>query len=142
MANFVVAFQADTAEMETVLQSPMIAEPLGLFDCCGVSDGSVHVGPTPRLGVSVTTSRSGGGSESKEVGVEVLWVVYGTPAYDAGLEIGHVIVAFDRQPVTSTAELEDLLLHRSPGDTVHVEWLDETGRSRGADVTLDTGPAR
>ena len=26
--------------METILKAPMIAEPLGLFDCCGVSDGS------------------------------------------------------------------------------------------------------
>ena len=27
-------------EMETILKAPMIAEPLGVFDCCGVSDGS------------------------------------------------------------------------------------------------------
>jgi acetyl-CoA C-acetyltransferase len=26
--------------MDTILGAPMIAEPLGLFDCCGVSDGS------------------------------------------------------------------------------------------------------
>jgi acetyl-CoA C-acetyltransferase len=26
--------------MDTILNAPMIAEPLGLFDCCGVSDGS------------------------------------------------------------------------------------------------------
>src|SRR6202012_6287174 len=25
-------------DMDTVLGAPMIAEPLGLFDCCGVSD--------------------------------------------------------------------------------------------------------
>lgn len=28
---------------EQVLRAPMIAEPLGLFDCCGVSDGSAAV---------------------------------------------------------------------------------------------------
>jgi acetyl-CoA C-acetyltransferase len=27
-------------DMDTVLNAPIIAEPLGLFDCCGVSDGS------------------------------------------------------------------------------------------------------
>jgi len=27
-------------DMDTVLNAPMIAEPLGLFDCCGVSDGA------------------------------------------------------------------------------------------------------
>jgi acetyl-CoA C-acetyltransferase len=26
--------------METILNAPMIAEPLGVFDCCGVSDGA------------------------------------------------------------------------------------------------------
>ena len=26
--------------IDTVLQAPMVAEPLGLFDCCGVSDGA------------------------------------------------------------------------------------------------------
>ncbi len=26
--------------METILSAPMIAEPLGLYDCCGVSDGA------------------------------------------------------------------------------------------------------
>ena len=26
--------------LETILNAPMIAEPLGLFDCCGVSDGA------------------------------------------------------------------------------------------------------
>ncbi|MEE2031469.1 S1C family serine protease [Rhodococcus sp. CC-R104] len=108
----------------------------------GVSDGTVHVGPTPQLGVSVTTSRSGADSGAVESGVEVLWVSYGTPAYDAGLEIGDVVVAFDRQPVKSTTELERLLLHRRPGDTVYVEWRDGIGRSHGADVTLGAGPAR
>jgi acetyl-CoA C-acetyltransferase len=27
-------------DMETILKAPMIANPLGLFDCCGVSDGA------------------------------------------------------------------------------------------------------
>src|ERR1700723_213642 len=27
-------------EIETILKAPMIADPLGLFDCCGVSDGA------------------------------------------------------------------------------------------------------
>lgn len=29
-----------SVEMETILNAPMIADPLGLFDCCGVSDGA------------------------------------------------------------------------------------------------------
>ena len=30
-------------DMETILNAPMIADPLGLFDCCGVSDGAACV---------------------------------------------------------------------------------------------------
>jgi acetyl-CoA C-acetyltransferase len=29
--------------IETILKAPMIAEPLGLYDCCGVSDGAAAV---------------------------------------------------------------------------------------------------
>jgi acetyl-CoA acetyltransferase len=29
-----------TGSIDTVLKAPMIAEPLGLYDCCGVSDGA------------------------------------------------------------------------------------------------------
>jgi acetyl-CoA C-acetyltransferase len=30
-------------DMDTILNAPMIADPLGLFDCCGVSDGAACV---------------------------------------------------------------------------------------------------
>lgn len=30
-------------DIETILNAPMIADPLGLFDCCGVSDGAACV---------------------------------------------------------------------------------------------------
>lgn len=30
----------NTIDIDTVLKAPMIAEPLGLYDCCGVSDGA------------------------------------------------------------------------------------------------------
>lgn len=36
--------------METVLNAPIIAEPLGLYDCCGVSDGAaVAIVTTPEI---------------------------------------------------------------------------------------------
>jgi acetyl-CoA C-acetyltransferase len=37
-------------DMETVLKAPMIADPLGLYDCCGVSDGAaVAIVTTPDI---------------------------------------------------------------------------------------------
>lgn len=39
---------------ETVLNAPMIAEPLGLFDCCGVSDGAAAaIVTTPEIARSL-----------------------------------------------------------------------------------------
>ena len=31
---------AEGSRLDTILNAPMIADPLGLFDCCGVSDGA------------------------------------------------------------------------------------------------------
>src|SRR5258706_13664968 len=40
--------------METILKAPMIAEPLGLFDCCGVSDGAAAaIVTTPEIARSL-----------------------------------------------------------------------------------------
>jgi acetyl-CoA C-acetyltransferase len=41
-------------DMGTVLNAPMIAEPLGLYDCCGVSDGAaVAIVTTPEIAHSL-----------------------------------------------------------------------------------------
>jgi len=104
----------------------------------GVSGGSVHVGPTPRLGASVVTSRGNG----RDPGAEILWVSYGSPAYRAGLDIGDVVVTFDGQPVTSIADLEELLMRHRPGDAVAIEWVTEAGEKHSTSVVLDDGPAR
>lgn len=40
--------------MDTILNAPMIAEPLGLFDCCGVSDGAAcAIVTTPEIAKSL-----------------------------------------------------------------------------------------
>lgn len=41
-------------DIDTVLNAPMIAEPLGLYDCCGVSDGSAcAIVTTPEIARSL-----------------------------------------------------------------------------------------
>ena len=41
-------------DMETVLKAPIIAEPLGLYDCCGVSDGAAcAIVTTPEIARSL-----------------------------------------------------------------------------------------
>lgn len=39
-----------TIDIDTVLNAPMVADPLGLYDCCGVSDGAaVAIVTTPEI---------------------------------------------------------------------------------------------
>jgi acetyl-CoA C-acetyltransferase len=41
-------------DLETIINAPIIAEPLGLFDCCGVSDGSAcAIVTTPEIARSL-----------------------------------------------------------------------------------------
>ena len=44
-------------DMDTILNAPIIAEPLGLFDCCGVSDGAAcAIVTTPEIARSLGKS--------------------------------------------------------------------------------------
>jgi acetyl-CoA C-acetyltransferase len=41
-------------DLDTILKAPMIAEPLGLFDCCGVSDGAAAaIVTTPEIAAAL-----------------------------------------------------------------------------------------
>ena len=53
---------AQQGHQETVLNAPMVAEPLGLFDCCGVSDGAAcAIVTTPEIARSLGKQRPGHG---------------------------------------------------------------------------------
>lgn len=144
--NTAGAVDSDDATGETVSDTPYeayavpIADALEVVDQVrrGVSTDTVHVGPTPRLGIDVTTARADGQNR----GAEILWVSYGTPAYGIGLESGDVVIAFDDTPVTSTADLDKLLSRRSPGDRIRIDWQDRSGALHTAEVVLDAGPVR
>lgn len=104
----------------------------------GTGGGTVHVGPTPLLGVRVTTVREDGENR----GAEVLWVSFDSPAEVAGLDIGDIITSFDGKPVASNGDLETLLMARRPGDTVEIGWRDKTGAAQTATLTVESGPPR
>ncbi len=89
-----------------------------------------------------------------EGGVAVSEVVDGTPADEAGLEQatgtkivngvevptgGDVIVEFEGQEVTTSAELQSAVDSKRPGDTVTITVLRD-GEAREIEVTLDTRP--
>jgi S1-C subfamily serine protease len=104
----------------------------------GTSTASVHVGPTPFLGISLGSSdepRSTGAA-----GVLVGGVSPSSPAARAGLERGDLIVSFNGNAVRSSSNLVTRLLRWNPGDRVRIGWVDAFGARDDAIVTLASGP--
>jgi S1-C subfamily serine protease len=100
----------------------------------GQASATVHIGPSPFLGVSI---QPGAGSTS---GAAVAGVESGTPAASAGLAAGDTIVSVDGHAVTSPSDLTALISPHHPGDTIKVGWVDQSGASHSATVKLATGP--
>jgi S1-C subfamily serine protease len=59
-----------------------------------------------------------------------------SPAADAGLEVGDVVVSLDGESVTSAEELVDAIRGHEAGDEVEIEY-ERDGRKREATVQLD-----
>ncbi len=72
----------------------------------GHSSSIVHVGATAFLGVEVTTT---------QYGAEIAALVQGGPAARAGLEQGDVITAIDGKTITSSPQIQALVLAKKPG---------------------------
>jgi S1-C subfamily serine protease len=101
------------------------------------TDG-VHAGPTAFLGVldeNVPSTNEGGHTD-----VFVLGVIPGSPAARAGLTSGDVITDVDGKRIRSTTDLSDILLPKPPGEKVRIAWVDPSGNSHNAIVTLAPGP--
>jgi len=118
----------------------------------GKAAGNIHIGPRPLLGVEVgdVNSDSGGGfggfgngsagAAPVSSGALVVGVNDGTPAADAGMVAGDVIVALGGETISDAASLSGAILHHKVGDTVRVEWVDQSGAHHTASVTFVAGP--
>jgi S1-C subfamily serine protease len=72
-------------------------------------------------------------------GVFIVDVMEGTPAQNAGLKSGDLVVAFEDRPVTETRVLQRLIAASAPGKDVRLTVLRSEGRRR-LDVRLATMP--
>lgn len=110
----------------------------------GTSAGSVVVGSPGFLGVAFgDTSSQGqvlavpdadGTSDGARATVDE--VVEGSAAAQAGITAGSTITGFDGDAVGSPDDLSSAVAQHAAGDTVAVTWVDGTGASRSATVTL------
>jgi S1-C subfamily serine protease len=109
------------------------ALPIAQQIVSGKGGGTVHVGTTAFLGVQVSTVSGGSGAL-------VVGAVPGSPAAQAGLTAGDVITSFGGRTIDSPNALTTQVAGHHPGDSVQVQWTDDTGASHSASVTLASGP--
>jgi S1-C subfamily serine protease len=114
----------------------------------GKASASVHIGGTPFLGVQVSSGSAGntggfggfgGGSASN--GATIAGVVPGSAAEQAGLGQGDTITSVAGHQITSPDGVSSVLHNYHPGNKVSISWIDQTGQSHTATVTLGNGPA-
>jgi len=125
----------------------------------GTTSADVHIGATAFLGLETGSSSSssngsggfggfggfgdpsGQGSQTGTAGVPVAGTVSGSPAANAGIADGDTITAIAGQSVSSAEDVAHTLVKYHPGDSISVSWVDQTGQSHTANLTLATGPA-
>ena len=99
----------------------------GGFGGFGGSDGSGSFGGQSSQGGSTT-------------GVPVAGTVSGSPAASAGITEGDTITAIGGQSVSSAEDVAHALVQYHPGQSISVTWVDQSGQSQTANVTLTSGP--
>jgi S1-C subfamily serine protease len=130
----------------------------------GKGSTDIHVGPTAFIGVGVAPRQSqsnfpglpnvpgfpdfpgysqvpGNGTGYPDVaGADIVSVVSGGPAAQAGLTGGSVITSFAGHTVSSGSQLTHLLVPHQPGNRVELGWVDPNGQSHRAIIRLASGP--
>ncbi len=119
----------------------------------GHASSTVHLGATGFLGVEVAASggangsggfgsgASGSANGTTTPGAVVDGTVSGSPADQAGLAQGDVITAIDGKSISSSSDVSNQLEADHPGDTVQLQWTDQSGQTHTANVKLVNGPA-
>lgn len=99
----------------------------------GKSSASIHIGPTPFLGIQV------GAPDTGESGAVIVAVVPGGPADSAGLVPGDLITSIDGRTVAAPTSVGAYVLTKKPGVRVSVHYMDNSG-THAVTVKLGSGP--
>jgi S1-C subfamily serine protease len=107
----------------------------------GEGSGDTHVGERALLGVAVQDLGSRGGlRDGTDSRVAVTSVQSGSPADDAGISEGDMLVSLAGRTIDAIDDLASALAPHHPGDRVEVSWIDSSGDEQTARVTLTEGP--
>ncbi len=102
----------------------------------GSGSDRVHIGGTAFLGVEAAATTYGGS------GAQITAVVPGSPADRAGLVAGDLITSVGGHSISSPDELSGTVSTQKPGTSVTAVYLDQTGTTQAASLTLASGPPR
>ncbi len=105
----------------------------------GKSSSTIHIGQQGFLGVSVEDPSSASNPPVSS-GAYIAGVLSGSPAAQAGLTSGDVIVSVNGTQVTSANELTNVMGQYHPGNTVNVGYVNSNGQHATTSVTLTAGP--
>lgn len=100
----------------------------------GDESGTVNIGPTAFMGVTLAEAQDQGG-------VTLDGTIADTPADKAGLKKGDTILTFDGVSVATVDELKAEVAKHEPGDVIEITFTDSSGATHTAQLTLTEGPA-
>jgi S1-C subfamily serine protease len=83
----------------------------------------------------------GSSQGSSTAGVTIVGTLAGSPAANAGLTEGDEITSVGGQSVSTAQDIAQVLVKYHPGDSISISWVDQSGQSQTANVTLASGPA-
>jgi S1-C subfamily serine protease len=101
----------------------------------GHASSTVHIGQTAFLGLEISGNSGQAGS-----GVMLAGAAPGTAAAGAGLTEGDTVTSVAGQQVSSSTDVQHILIGYHPGDKISIGWTDVDGQSHTATVTLTSGP--
>jgi S1-C subfamily serine protease len=115
----------------------------GSGDSGGFGDGSGFGGFGQGDGSGFGSQGDGSGTNGSGTssGVTIAGALSGSPAASAGLTEGDTITSVGGQTVASATDIQQILVKYHPGDKISVTWVDQSGQSQTATVTLASGPA-
>ena len=95
----------------------------------GKGSPGIHIGPTAFLGIAVV---SFGVPVPGGTGAGVVGVTSESPAAEAGLAVGDVIMSLGGWVVTSASDVRTVMVAYHPGEKINVTWVDLAGRAHTA----------
>ncbi|GAA3548648.1 hypothetical protein GCM10022222_35300 [Amycolatopsis ultiminotia] len=100
----------------------------------GKESGTVHIGPSAFVGLTVNDGANGSGALIKSL-------VAGSPAAKAGLEADLLVVSVNDEPVGSAATLVAIMDRHHPGDQLKITLAGLGGAQASVTVVAGSGPA-